>query len=163
MKSILAAALACMFGALGLGGAFALAGGQHATWSCTERPAEKHCQTTPTTTPVTITVTTPGSTTPAETVTVVTPAPPAQTVTVTTPGPATTTTVVKVKGKPTCAHGDWDITAPRCRPKLIVACKGQYRREILRWCLRYEKAKKAAARRGNQPRETFHTEAGVTG
>lgn len=164
MKSaVLAAAVSCLIGAAGFGGAIALAGSDHAAWPCSERPYEKHCTTTSTgTTPssTTVTVTTPP-------VTVTAPAPPAQTVTLTTtvPGPATTTPgKVVVKGKPTCAHGDWDVTAPRCKPKLIIACKGKYRREILRWCLRYEAAsRKAAARHGNKPREVFHTGAGVTG
>lgn len=168
MKAILAAAISCMIGILGLGGAYSLAGSERAAWPCSERPWEKHCQTTPTVPAIsTVTVTTPGSTTPGATVTVTTPAPPAATVTVTTPGPATTTTVTKIKGKPTCAHGDWDITAPRCKPKLIAACKGKYRKEILRWCLRYEASlkpkKKAPAASGNKPREQFHTGAGVTG
>lgn len=170
MRTILAAAISCMIGAFGLGGAYALAGSERAAWPCSERPTEKDCTTTPTTTPPatsTVTVSTPGSTTPGETVTVTTPAP-AQTVTLTTtiPGPGTTTTVVKVKGKPTCAHGDWDITAPRCKTKLIAACKGKYRREIRRWCLRYEaslRPKKKAGQSGNKPREEFKTEAGVTG
>lgn len=166
MKSaIAAAAVSCLIGAAGFGGAIALAGGH----GC--KPG--YCTTTTTGTPgTTVTVTTPGAppvtvtSPPSPPVTVTLPAPPAQTITLTTtvPGPATTTTRTVTKGKPTCAHGDWDVTAPRCKPKLIVACKGKYRREILRWCLRYEAAsRKAAARHGNKPREVFHTGAGVTG
>lgn len=167
--AIAAAAVSCMIGAAGFGGALALAGGQRAAWPCSERPWEKHCKPSTGTSTVTVpgttvTVTVPGTSppTPAQTVTVVTPAPPAQTVTVTTPAPPAKT-VTKIKTKPTCAHGDWDITAPRCKPKLIVACKGKYRKEILRWCLRYEAAKRKKAQHGNQPRDIFHTEGGVTG
>jgi hypothetical protein len=162
-----------MIGAAGFGGAFALAGGQREAWSCAERPWEKDCKTTST---MTLTVTTPGTTpgpgatTEVPPTTVVQPAPPPVTITVTTPAvtvttPAVTTTIPGkpvVKYRPTCAHGDWDINAPRCRAKLIVACKGKYRKEIRRWCLRYEKGLEEA-RRGTKPKEIFHTEAGVTG
>lgn len=162
MKSaVLAAAASCLIGAAGFGGAIALAGGH----GC--KPG--YCTTT-STPGTTVTVTTPGAppvTVTSPPVTVTLPAPPAITLTTTVPGPATTTTRTVTKGKPTCAHGDWDVTAPRCKPKLIAACKGKYRREILRWCLRYEASLKpkvkAPAKHGNKPREQFHTGAGVTG
>lgn len=158
-STVLAATISCLIGAAGFGGAFALAGGAH---HCKPDKCPTTTVTTTTTPGSTVTVTTPAPPAVTVTLTTTTPAPPAQTVTVTTPAPPATTTTV-VRGKPTCAHGDWDITAPRCKPKLIAACKGKYRREILRWCLRYEASLKPKAKHGNKPREQFHTGSGVTG
>lgn len=170
-SAIAAAAASCVIGAVGFGGAFAMAGGEQAAWPCTTGNTEPKCATTSTSTSTsttpgsTVTVTTPGS--PPTTVTVPSSTPPVtvtvpQTVTVTTPG---NTVTVRVQ-MPHCVHGNWDVYQPRCKTKLIAACKTKYRREIKRWCQRYEasltKAKRKVKGRESQP-PVVHAGGGVTG
>lgn len=124
----------------GIGSAAALAGGQHATWSCKERPAEKHCKPDTTTT---LTVTLPGTTVPGVPVTVTSP-PVVQTVTVTTPAPPPVTTT---------------LPAETVTVKVKVPAKGTspVKKKAVK------KPKKPAPRKGTKPRDQFHTGGGVTG